>query len=95
MEIIFVTAYDQYALEAFNVNALDYLLKPLSYEAVERTVSRLKKEKGYFPCPQTLLCTVGMFIALAAYPCMGLAAGSLSNGVPQRRKSFSHLCCKT
>jgi len=49
MEIIFVTAYDQYALEAFSVNALDYLLKPLSYEAVERTVSRLKKRKRLFP----------------------------------------------
>jgi two-component SAPR family response regulator len=45
IEIIFVTAYDQYALEAFSVNALDYLLKPLSYDAVERTVSRLKKRK--------------------------------------------------
>lgn len=49
MEIIFVTAYDQYALEAFSVNALGYLLKPLSYEAVERTVSRLKKRKKLFP----------------------------------------------
>lgn len=45
VEIIFVTAYDQYALEAFGVNALDYLLKPLSFEAVARTVSRLARRK--------------------------------------------------
>jgi two-component system LytT family response regulator len=46
VEIVFVTAYDQYALEAFRVNALDYLLKPLSVENVERTVARLQKRKG-------------------------------------------------
>ncbi len=45
MEIVFVTAYDHYALEAFRVNALDYLLKPLSVEEVERTVARLLKRK--------------------------------------------------
>ncbi len=38
--IIFVTAYDNFAVEAFEVNALDYLLKPISEEILEK---RLKK----------------------------------------------------
>lgn len=39
--IIFTTAYDQYALEAFRVNSIDYLLKPLKKEDLERAISKL------------------------------------------------------
>lgn len=42
--IVFVTAYDQYAVEAFEREAVDYLLKPVSRERVLKTVQRLKKE---------------------------------------------------
>lgn len=38
---IFVTAYDRYALKAFEVNALDYLLKPFSDERFERSLARV------------------------------------------------------
>lgn len=39
--IIFITAYDKYALRAFEVNALDYLLKPISKERLAKAVKRL------------------------------------------------------
>src|SRR6185312_5160693 len=39
---IFVTAYDQHAIRAFEANALDYLLKPFSDERLEATMARVK-----------------------------------------------------
>lgn len=38
--IIFTTAYDQYALEAFKVNSIDYILKPIKQEELERAVAK-------------------------------------------------------
>ena len=39
---VFVTAYDQHAIRAFEANALDYLLKPFSDERIEATMARVK-----------------------------------------------------
>jgi two-component system LytT family response regulator len=41
VDVVFVTAYDEYSLRAFEVNALDYLLKPVAPERLAVTVSRL------------------------------------------------------
>ena len=41
VEVVFVTAYNEYTLRAFEVNALDYLLKPVAPERLAVTVSRL------------------------------------------------------
>lgn len=46
LEIIFVTAYRQYALDAFRVNAIDYLLKPVEPDMLHRTLERVVKRKG-------------------------------------------------
>ena len=42
--IAFVTAYDQFALQAFDVHAIDYLLKPFDRERFERTLERAKQQ---------------------------------------------------
>jgi len=41
--VVFVTAYDAYAVEAFEKEAIDYLLKPVSRERLEKTVMRIKE----------------------------------------------------
>ncbi len=43
-KIIFVTAFDEYAIRAFEVNAMDYLLKPVSTERLVRTLERIELE---------------------------------------------------
>lgn len=43
--VIFVTAYDEYAIKAFEVNALDYLLKPIQTERLKEAIAKVKTEK--------------------------------------------------
>lgn len=44
VEIVFVTAYSQYAVEAFELNAIDYLLKPIQEKRLLKAVKRLKEK---------------------------------------------------
>ncbi len=41
--VIFTTAYDEYAIKSFEYNALDYLLKPVKPEALDRAISKARK----------------------------------------------------
>jgi DNA-binding LytR/AlgR family response regulator len=47
--IVFVTAYDQYAIEAFDKGAVDYLVKPINDERLQKTVERLKERLNTAP----------------------------------------------
>lgn len=42
--VVFITAYDEFALQAFQVNALDYLLKPIEPERLTETLKKLEKK---------------------------------------------------
>lgn len=43
-KVIFTTAYDEYALKAFEVNALDYLLKPISLERLQKALEKVRSQ---------------------------------------------------
>lgn len=50
-EIIFVTAFDQYAVEAFGVEAVDYVLKPLQADRVRQSLQRAKRRSLMLSAP--------------------------------------------
>ncbi|WP_336776169.1 response regulator [Paenibacillus sp. MMO-58] len=47
MEVVFITAYNQYAVDAFRVNALDYLLKPVMEEELQRSLERIENRRQH------------------------------------------------
>lgn len=53
-KLIFVTAYDQYALKAFECHALDYLLKPFSEQRFEQALAHARASRGTPGTVQTL-----------------------------------------
>jgi two-component system LytT family response regulator len=52
--IVFVTAYDEYALKAFDMNTVDYLVKPVAEGRLEVTIQKLLKRRGHLITPTIL-----------------------------------------
>ena len=67
--VVFVTAYDNHALEAFEANAVDYLVKPLESERLAKMVSKLKRLT-------TSGTTPSIDVLLSALMKMGVTAGA-------------------
>lgn len=64
-QIVFVTAYDQYAIDAFERGAIDYLLKPVKPERLDATVARLQAREQQ-PDAASLAALLGKLGALPA-----------------------------
>ncbi len=62
--VVFVTAHDAHALRAFDVNALDYLLKPVAPERLAATVTRLRREAEPEDEPPARRFTMADFVFL-------------------------------
>jgi len=73
--IVFVTAYDQYATKAFEVAAMDYVLKPVQVDRLKATVERLKARQRSFETLARQLRSLGA-LAPRAEPLAQVMAGS-------------------
>ena len=56
--VVFVTAFDQYAIEAFNVNAVDYLLKPVEPTRLAEAVDRARRGMAAYAWTPGASCPV-------------------------------------
>ncbi|MDJ0645638.1 MAG: LytTR family DNA-binding domain-containing protein [Flavobacteriaceae bacterium] len=52
--VIFITAFDEYAIDAFKVNSVDYILKPVTFTDISKALTKLKKLQSVFSMNETL-----------------------------------------
>ena len=71
--VVFVTAFDQYAVEAFDRDAVDYVLKPVTDERLAKCIGRLKRKVEGAQAPPAL----GEVLAKIARAIPGAHAGRL------------------
>ncbi|WRS27617.1 response regulator [Oscillospiraceae bacterium MB08-C2-2] len=84
MDVVFVTAYNQYAVEAFEINAIDYILKPVRPERLEKAVERIRRERGLKNTSKTL--RIQFFGKFALY--QGGEAIKWSRGKPRELLAY-------
>ncbi|MGE0801370.1 MAG: LytR/AlgR family response regulator transcription factor [Lautropia sp.] len=76
--VVFVTAFDQYALDAFEREAVDYLVKPVAVDRLARTVARLQRALREAAAPPPLAGLLAALLQRAG----GLAGGGAAGGAP-------------
>ncbi len=84
MDVIFVTAYNQYAVMAFEVNAIDYILKPVRPQRLEKAVERIRRKRGF--TQQTKNLQIQFFGKFALY--QGSEAIKWSRGKPRELLAY-------
>ncbi|MDO3408186.1 response regulator [Saccharibacillus sp. CPCC 101409] len=94
-DIVFVSGYDRYAIEAFELNALDYVLKPVQKTRLAKTLSRLNIRRADEPQPvQSAADTaIGCFKTLRPYagPEAPADAGSFRWRTTRAQELFAYL----
>ena len=76
-EIVFVTAYDQYAIDAFERGAVDYLLKPVQRERLAATLQRVRERLARgAPAPDQMAALLALLAALAPQAAPQAQAGA-------------------
>jgi len=102
-KVIFVTAFDSYAIRAFEINALDYIMKPISdkrlREAVERIcIDILPEEKGIsvpFKSEDRLMVSYRSFIHFIKISDIILISSSSDYSLVRTKESKEYLVTKT
>jgi DNA-binding LytR/AlgR family response regulator len=86
-QLVFVTAYDEYAARAFDAQAIDYVLKPVQPDRLRRTVERLRKTLQSTPSPaaapaDALASTLAQWHKVLAAASEGILPSGATAGAP-------------
>jgi DNA-binding LytR/AlgR family response regulator len=84
--VIFTTAYDQYALRAFKVNSVDYLLKPIDEEELASALTKLRQRLGAASAEPTISTKGAVSSTKVPAPVLALDAATLAALVQQLRQ---------
>ncbi len=97
--IIFTTAYDEYALKAFEVNSIDYLLKPISKDALERAMTKyhnLQKHGKRSVSPENLDALIAQLTNMKHYKsCFLLPERDKLVPLPTSNIAYAYIDAKT
>jgi two-component system LytT family response regulator len=93
--IIFTTAYDEYAIKAFKVNSIDYLLKPVTKEAVENALEKLKRLTGTPAVQSEIQQMLASFIKGKSYKTHFLVQVKGSKLIPLQVKDIAYIYIET
>ncbi|WP_438431419.1 response regulator [Gorillibacterium sp. sgz500922] len=86
MDVLFVTAYNQYAVTAFEINAIDYILKPVRPERLDKAVARIRRKRGLKSEKEKKLLEIRFFGKFALY--YGKEAVKWSRGKPRELLAY-------
>lgn len=93
--IIFTTAYDEYAIKAFKVNSIDYLLKPVTKEAIESALEKLKRLTGSQTMQTDIQQLLASFIKGKSYKTHFLVQVKGSKLIPLQVKDIAYIYIET
>lgn len=91
IEIVFVTSYSQFAIEAFDLNAVDYLLKPVSPERLQKTMDKLKQRLVIQELEKNTATAVGMNYYIHVMGTFWLSSDSFNLQIKWRTKKVKEL----
>ena len=89
--IIFTTAYDEYAIKAFKVNSIDYLLKPITREGLGKAVEKLKRLTGVAPVSSEIHQLIASLNKEKAYKTHFLVTVKGSKMLPVLSKDIAYI----
>jgi two-component system LytT family response regulator len=93
--IIFTTAYDEYALQAFKVNSIDYLLKPIMLADVKKALDKLKAVSGNNSQSTDLSKLLAMIKPPAEYKTHFLVSQKGDKLVPLKTSEIAYISIET